>query len=251
MLKHINFLNTTIICVLGVIAFFIFKDNYQLSYWYLSGLLFLFLIIQSYGAYFIQFNFHLISINSINTTEKKVVLTFDDGPHNPNTTKVLEILKKHDVKALFCVIGKNIEGNESVLQQIINEGHQLANHSYSHAFWFDIWSTKKVTDDLTHCQQSINAYQSSPQLFRPPYGVTNPNIAKAVKKLNLQSIGWNIRSYDTSTKDIEKIKQRIVSQLKPGSIILLHDRLEYIPQLLEILIPAIKEKGYCFSNINV
>ncbi len=250
MLKN-QFLPTTLIFFISVIAFFIFKNNFHLSYWFLSVLLFLFLIIQSLGAYFIQFNFHLTSINSTNTTEKKVVLTFDDGPHNPNTTKVLEVLKKHDVKALFCVIGKNIEGNESVLQQIINEGHQLANHSYSHAFWFDVWSTKKVTNDLAHCQQLINVYQASPKLFRPPYGVTNPNIAKAVKKLNLQSIGWNIRSYDTSTNDIEKIKQRIVSQLKPGSIILLHDRLEYMPQLLEILIPAIKEKGYCFSNINV
>jgi peptidoglycan/xylan/chitin deacetylase (PgdA/CDA1 family) len=248
MLKHINFLNTTIICVLGVIAFFIFKNSYQLSYWYLSGLLFIFLVIQSLGAYFIQFNFHLISINSLATTEKKLLLTFDDGPHNPNTTRVLEVLKKHDVKALFFIIGKNIEGNETILKQIVAEGHQLANHSYSHAFWFDVWRTKKVTDDLVACQQLINTYQTSPQLFRPPYGVTNPNIAKAVKTLKLQSVGWNIRSYDTSTNDIDKITQRILSQLKPGSIILLHDRLEFMPQLLEKLIPAIKEKGYVFSN---
>lgn len=244
----LKFLPTTLIFFIGVIAFFIFKDNYHLSYWYLSGLLFIFLVIQSIGAYFIQFNFHLTSINSLATAEKKVLLTFDDGPHNPNTTEVLEILKKHDVKALFCVIGKNIKENEHILQQIVDEGHQLANHSYSHAFWFDVWSTKKVTDDLAACQQLINTYQVSPQLFRPPYGVTNPNIAKAIKTLKLQSIGWNIRSYDTSTNDIEKITQRILSQLKPGAIILLHDRLEYMPQLLEKLIPAIKEKGYAFSN---
>jgi peptidoglycan/xylan/chitin deacetylase (PgdA/CDA1 family) len=250
MLKN-QFIPTTLIFFIGVIAFFIFKDSYQLSYWYLSALLFIFLVIQSIGAYFIQFNFHLTSINSLATTEKKVLLTFDDGPHNPNTVKVLELLKKHDVKALFCVIGKNIAGNEHILQQLVNEGHQLANHSYSHAFWFDVWSTKKVTADLAACQHLINAYQTSPQLFRPPYGVTNPNITKAVKKLNLQSVGWNIRSYDTSTNEIEKITQRILTQLKPGAIILLHDRLEYMPQLLEKLIPAIKEKGYCFSNINV
>lgn len=251
MTKYIKFLPTTLIFFIGVIAFFVFKDAYQWSYWYLSGLLFIFFIIQSFGAYFIQFNFHLTSINSLATTEKKVLLTFDDGPHNPNTTMVLAVLKKHDVKALFFVIGKNIEGNETILKQLVDEGHQLANHSYSHAFWFDVWRTKKVTADIAACQQLINAYQVSTKLFRPPYGVTNPNIAKAVKKLNLQSIGWNIRSYDTSTNDIEKITQRILSQLKPGAIILLHDRLEYMPQLLEKLIPAIKEKGYCFSTINV
>jgi peptidoglycan/xylan/chitin deacetylase (PgdA/CDA1 family) len=247
MLKN-QFLPTTIVFFIGIIAFFIFKDSYHLSYWYLTGLVFIFLVIQSIGAYFIQFNFHLTSINSLTTSEKKVLLTFDDGPHNPNTTKVLEVLKKHDVKALFCVIGKNIAGNEHILKQLVDEGHQIANHSYSHAFWFDVWRTKKVTTDLVACQQLINSYQSSPQLFRPPYGVTNPNIAKAVKTLKLQSIGWNIRSYDTSTNDIEKIKQRIFAQLKPGAIILLHDRLEYMPQLLEKLIPAIKEKGYAFSN---
>jgi peptidoglycan/xylan/chitin deacetylase (PgdA/CDA1 family) len=247
----LKFLPTTLLFFIGVIAFFIFKDSYHLSYWYLSGLLFIFLIIQSFGAYFIQFNFHVTSINSLATSEKKVLLTFDDGPHNPNTTKILEVLKKHDAKALFCVIGKNMDGNETILQQIINEGHQLANHSYSHAFWFDIWSTKKVTEDLEACQQLIERYEPQSRLFRPPYGVTNPNIAKALKTLKLQSIGWNIRSYDTSTNDIEKIKQRILAQLKPGAIILLHDRLELMPQLLEELIPAIKEKGYCFSNINV
>ena len=247
MLKHINFLNTTIICVLGVIAFFIFKGTYQLSYWYLSGLLFVFLLVQSLGAYFIQFNFHVKSINSLATTKKSVLLTFDDGPHNPNTTAVLEVLKKHDVKALFCVIGKHVPGNETMIRQIIGDGHLLANHSYSHAFWFDVWSTKKVMDDLEACEQIIKRYQPQSRLFRPPYGVTNPNIAKAIKKLNLQSIGWNIRSYDTSTNDIEKITQRILSQLKPGAIILLHDRLEYMPQLLEKLIPVIKEQGYSFN----
>ena len=244
----LKFLPTTLIFFIGVSAFFVFKDTYQLSYWYLSGLLFVFLLIQSIGAYFIQFNFHLTSINSLATTEKKVLLTFDDGPHNPNTTKVLAVLKKYDVKAFFFIIGKNIEGNETILKQIVDEGHQVGNHSYAHAFWFDVWSTKKVTADIAACQQLINAYQASPQLFRPPYGVTNPNIAKAVKTLNLQSVGWNIRSYDTSKKDIEKITQRILAQLKPGAIILLHDRLEYMPQLLEKLIPAIKEKGYAFSN---
>lgn len=244
----LKFLPTTLIFFIGVSAFFVFKDTYQLSYWYLSGLLFVFLLIQSIGAYFIQFNFHLTSINSLATTEKKVLLTFDDGPHNPNTTKVLAVLKKYDVKAFFFIIGKNIEGNETILKQIVDEGHQVGNHSYTHAFWFDVWSTKKVTADIAACQQLINAYQASPQLFRPPYGVTNPNIAKAVKTLNLQSVGWNIRSYDTSKKDIEKITQRILAQLKPGAIILLHDRLEYMPQLLEKLIPAIKEKGYAFSN---
>lgn len=250
MLKQFNFLNTTIVFLVGLIFFYAFKSQFQLSILYVCIWIFLFIVIQSLGAYFIRLNFHLMSINSLITKDKKVCLTFDDGPHNPNTLRVLEVLKKHKVTALFCVIGKNVSGNESILQQIKDEGHELANHSFSHAFWFDTWSKKKVINDLGRCQDLIKNYQLTPGLFRPPYGVTNPNIAWAVKKLNLKSIGWTIRSYDTSIKDIEKINQRIVSQLKPGAIILLHDRLDFMPQLLEDLIPAIKEKGYSLASFD-
>ena len=243
----LRFLPTTIIFILGIIAFFVFQSLNHLSFWYLVIWIKLFAIIQFCGAYFIGLNFHVTSINCLNSNDKKVLLTFDDGPHT-NTVKVLEVLKKHNVKAVFFIIGKNIQGNEAILKQIVSDGHQIGNHSFSHHNWIDVWSTKKVRNDFETCQKLIEQYQPQSKLFRPPYGVTNPNIAKALKQLNLQSIGWNVRSYDTSIKDVEKIKQRILSQLKPGAIILLHDRLDFMPELLETMIPAIKEKGYGFAN---
>lgn len=243
----LKFWPTTITFILGLIAFFIFQSSNHLSFWYLIIWIKLFAIIQFCGAYFIGLNFHLTSINSLNTTEKKVLLTFDDGPHT-NTAKVLEVLKRHDVKAIFFVIGKNIKGNEAILKQIVADGHQIGNHSFSHHNFIDVWGTKKVTGDFDSCQKLIEQYQFQSKLFRPPYGVTNPNIAKALKQLNLQSIGWNVRSYDTSIKDVEKTKERVLSQLKPGAIVLLHDRLDFMPELLETLIPAIKEKGYGFVS---
>lgn len=246
--KLIKFLPVTILFIIGLILFFCFQKSNDFSYWYLVIWIKLFLLIQFCGAYFIGLNFHVDSVNRLRTNEKKILLTFDDGPHNPNTAKVLEVLKKHHVKAVFFLIGKNIAGNEAVVKQIVADGHQIGNHSFSHHNWIDVWSTKKVSRDFLDCQNLINAFQPDSQLFRPPYGVTNPNIAKAVKQLNLRSIGWNIRSYDTSIKDIEKIKQRILSQLKPGAIILLHDRLDFMPELLEILISAIKKKGYEFAD---
>lgn len=243
--RFIKFWPVTITFLIGLATFFVFQSSLHLSYWYLIIWVNLFAIIQFCGAYFIGLNFHLISINSLNTNEKKVLLTFDDGPH-VNTVKVLEVLKKHDVKAVFFIIGKNIQGNEAILKQIVADGHQIGNHSFSHHNFIDVWSTKKVTQDFETCQKLIEQYQPQSKLFRPPYGVTNPNIAKALKQLNFQSIGWNVRSYDTSIKDVEKIKQRVLSQLKPGAIILLHDRLDFMPELLETLIPSIKEKGYGF-----
>lgn len=245
--RFIKFWPITITFLIGLITFFVFQSSLHFSFWYLIIWIKLFAIIQFCGAYFIGLNFHLTSINSLNTNEKKVLLTFDDGPHS-NTVKVLEVLKKHDVKAGFFIIGKNIQGNEAILQQIVADGHQIGNHSFSHHNFIDLWSTKKVTEDFATCQKLIEQYQANTKLFRPPYGVTNPNIAKALKTLGLQSIGWNVRSYDTSIKNVEKIKQRVLSQLKPGAIILLHDRLDFMPELLEALIPAIKEKGYSFTE---
>ncbi len=245
--RFIKFWPVTITFLIGLGAFFIFQSSLHFNFWYLIIWIKLFAIVQFCGAYFIGLNFHLTSINSLNTNDKKVLLTFDDGP-DVNTVKVLEVLKKHNVKAVFFTIGKNIEGNESILKQIVAEGHQIGNHSFSHHNWIDVWSTKKVTEDFAACQKLIEQYQPQLKLFRPPYGVTNPNIARAVKILQLKSIGWNVRSYDTSIKDVDKIKQRVLSQLKPGAIILLHDRLDFMPELLETLIPAIKKEGFEFAT---
>lgn len=246
--RAIKFLPVTILFVVGTVLFFLFKEQFHLSYWYLVIWIKLFFIIQFCGAYFIGLNFHLNSVNRLSTNDNKVLLSFDDGPHNPNTGRVLDVLNQHQVKAVFFLIGKNIAGNEAIVQQIVDEGHQIGNHSFSHHNWIDVWSTKKVSKDFKECQDLINKFQPASNLFRPPYGVTNPNIAKAVKSLQLQSIGWNVRSYDTSIKELEKIKERVLSQLKPGAIILLHDRLDFMPQLLEKLIPAVKEKGYQFAD---
>jgi peptidoglycan/xylan/chitin deacetylase (PgdA/CDA1 family) len=247
--KFITFRSTTVFFLLGLIAFFWFRYTEDLSYWYLVIWIHVFILIQFLGAYFIGMNFHVDSLNSLDTREKKVLLSFDDGPQQSNTARVLEVLKKHEVKAIFFVIGKNIAGHEAIMKQLISEGHQIGNHSFSHDAKIDLWSAKKISEDLAACQKLIQQYQPGNTWFRPPYGVTNPNMAKAIKRNGLQSIGWNIRSYDTSIKDIEKIKQRVLSRLKPGAIILLHDRLDYLPELLEQLIPAIKERGYEFAQM--
>lgn len=248
-IPFIKFRSVTILFLLGLIAFFWFRYAEGLSYWYLVAWVHLFILVQFLGAYFIGMNFHVDSLNSLDTTGKKVLLTFDDGPHHPNTTRVLEVLKKHGVKAVFFVIGKNIEGHEAIMQQLIAGGHTIGNHSFSHDAKIDLWPAKKIAADLAACQKLIGHYQPGNKIFRPPYGVTNPNMAKAIQQNGLQSIGWNIRSYDTSIKDIEKISQRVLSRLKPGAVILLHDRLDYMPGLLEQLIPAIRERGYDFAEM--
>lgn len=219
-------------------------------YWMQIILLVIYLSVEFAGAYFIGLNFHLTSLNHLNKSENKIALTFDDGPSNPQTLKTLETLKRHNVKATFFIIGKNITGNENILKQIVSDGHSIGSHSYSHHFWIDLWGSKKLETDIQKSLEEIkNCTGKDVKLFRPPYGVTTPNFEYVLKKLNLQSVGWNVRSYDTSTPDINKTLARVLQQTKNGSVILLHDRLENTPELLDKLIPALKKRKFEFVTI--
>jgi peptidoglycan/xylan/chitin deacetylase (PgdA/CDA1 family) len=217
----------------------------------LALLLIVYLKVEFLGAYFIGLNFHLKSINHLDKTENKIALTFDDGPCNPQTTRVLDTLKKHNVKATFFVIGKNISGNETILKRMIEEGHSIGSHSFSHHFWIDLWGRKKLMADIEESLEAIKAVTGQEvKLFRPPYGVTTPNFKAVLHSLKLQSVGWNVRSYDTNTSDINTILQRVVSKTENGSVILLHDRLDHMPELLDKLIPVLKERKYEFVTIS-
>lgn len=214
-------------------------------------LLFVYLSIEFLGAYFIGLNFHLKSLNSLDTAENKIALTFDDGPCQPQTERVLDVLKQHQVKATFFVIGKNINGNEQIIKRIMEDGHAIGSHSYSHHFWIDLWGKKKLEEDIKQSFEMIKKVTGKDTtLFRPPYGVTTPNFSFVINKLKLNSIGWNMRSYDTSTGDINKILERVLQKTNKGSIILLHDRLDIMPDLLNKLIPALKAKQFEFVTIN-
>lgn len=233
----------------GCVLFFCTLAS-PMFYFGLAVSLLVYLSIEFCGAYFIGLNFHLNSLNHLDKTKQQIALTFDDGPCSPQTQKVLDTLKKHNAKATFFVIGKNIKGNESILQQIINDGHSIGSHSYSHDFWIDIWGKKKLEQDIVESLNAIkNVIGKDVKIIRPPYGVTTPNFASVFKKLNLQSVGWNVRSYDTSASDINIILSRVLQKTQNGSVILLHDRLDLMPELLEKLIPALKQKNFEFVTV--
>lgn len=215
-----------------------------------AALFLVYLTIEFLGAYFIGLNFHFKSFNHLNKTSNKIALTFDDGPIYPQTTNVLETLKKHNVKATFFVIGKNIKGNEDVLRKIASDGHSIGSHSFSHHFWIDLWGKKKLEADIKESLLAIKECTGKEtNLFRPPYGVTTPNFNYVLKKLKLVPVGWNVRSYDTSTNDVNKILDKVLTKTGKGSVILLHDRLNYMPELLDKLIPALKQNNFEFVAI--
>lgn len=198
-----------------------------------------------YASYSIKSQVYVKALCRIETTEKVVYLTFDDGPDAEQTPRVLNVLKRNNAKAAFFCIGSRIAGNEALLKRMADEGHLIGIHSFSHANSFPLFSRSRMLADIRQCQQAIEqATGTAPTLFRPPFGVTNPTIGKVVKNLNLKTIGWTIRTYDTNRCSDEKIIRRISRQLRPGAIILLHDRLPQSAERLQMVIEAVRKAGY-------
>jgi len=228
--------------LLGTLIFF---DNTYTIHW--SSYLLLILVfsgIEFYGAYFIHSGFHLKAICSVETQDKIIALSFDDGPA-AQTEKILDVLEEFDAKATFFCIGSRIQGKESILKKINSKGHLIGNHSYSHDFLFDLKNTRTFIKDLELCNAQIrDAIGKTPVFFRPPYGVSTPGLARAVKKMNFDVIGWNIRSLDTSIKDKQKVFSRIKERLQPGSILLMHDTVAGMEFVLKDLLIYLKEQNY-------
>ena len=203
-----------------------------------------------YASFNISFGLYLSAFCRKATHEKIIALTFDDGAHAEHTPRVLNVLKQYGIQATFFLIGGRIAGNEDLVKRMHTEGHQTGNHSFTHTNTFPFWGAKKMADDLLQCEQAIRRITGSDvRWFRPPFGVTNPNVAKAVKIRNYRVAGWSIRSLDTVTSDKDKIIRRVVSRLRPGAVVLLHDHLPDTPDILEQIIRQATEKGYKFVTV--
>jgi peptidoglycan/xylan/chitin deacetylase (PgdA/CDA1 family) len=177
----------------------------------------------------------------VSEDKSKVHLTFDDGPHPKITNQILEVLRKYNQKAIFFCIGKQIERHPEIIQNIIDDGHEIANHTYSHSIYFDFARTSIVIEEIERTNRLILQYTGKPnQLFRPPFGVTNPNIAKALLKTEMKTVGWSIRSLDT-IKSKDQVLKRL-QKAKPGDIILLHDTKQQTPEILEEFLRSMKCK---------
>jgi peptidoglycan/xylan/chitin deacetylase (PgdA/CDA1 family) len=180
----------------------------------------------------------------------KIALTFDDGPDPVQTPVILDILKKHEVKAAFFLIGKRIKGNEEIVRRMFSEGHEIGNHSYSHSWYWDFLPGFVMKKELRRTAEIIlEITGKKPRLFRPPYGVINPMVSNALKRSGLKVIAWNRRSLDTVIRDQEKVTDRVTRNLQPGDVVLLHDTAAITRRVLDTVIARVKEKGLGFGSL--
>ncbi len=217
---------------------FLFGYFGNISIWLFLLFVLLWILITAIGSFQIKWNYHLQSLNhNFKTSGNHISITFDDGPNPDFTPKVLSLLKENNAKATFFLIGKNAGKHPEIVRQIIAEGHSIGNHSYSHSKNFGFFSSEKVAVELNQTNSILKKITGNElKMFRPPFGVTNPNIKKALKKTGHFSIGWSKRSFDTTNISEEKILQRITSNLKKGDIILLHDSSTKTVAVLEQLL---------------
>jgi len=155
---------------------------------------------------------------------RAVALTFDDGPDPRSTLPLLDLLSERKVPAAFFCIGERVDAHPDVAARIVKEGHLLENHSYSHSYVTNLFTARRLRDELERTHGAIQkAGGAKPSCFRPPLGLSNPLIFEVASALGLRVIGWTARGLDTQIRDANRIVARIARGLRPGAIILLHD----------------------------
>ncbi|MGM9790405.1 MAG: polysaccharide deacetylase family protein [Candidatus Cryptobacteroides sp.] len=179
----------------------------------------------------------------------RVYLTFDDGPEPGRTEKILDVLAERNAKAVFFLIGSKIEGNEALVERMLAEGHRVGIHSWSHSWTFPLMSVSQMSDEIERCGKTLEGIAGGPvKFFRPPFGVVNPTVARVVRRFGLRTVGWSIRTFDTSLLGreggMEQILEKVAGKLDDGAVILLHDRLEGSAELLGAMLDLISGQGY-------
>jgi len=156
--------------------------------------------------------------------KNEIALTIDDGPDPEVTPKVLNILDDYQTKATFFCIGDKAVQYPEICQEIIRRGHAIENHSQRHRHFFSLLGLGGFTREITAAQNTLSQITGqTPLFFRAPAGLRNPFLDPVLIKLNLTLASWSVRGFDTQNRNAEQIKSKLISHLKAGVILLLHD----------------------------
>lgn len=179
--------------------------------------------------------------------KKKIVLTFDAGASSEATPHILKALKDANVKATFFLTGKWVEENKELTKKMVAQGHRIGNHTYSHPDLTKLQSNNDIVYELNKMEEFIGnvADVSTKPLFRPPYGARNDRVLRVAANAGYRSIYWTVDSLDwKQTMKPEQVKNRVISALTPGAIILMHCGSNQAAEILPELIEEIESRGY-------
>ena len=188
----------------------------------------------------------------VGPNEKKVYLTFDLGYEAGYTGAVLDILKKHNIRAIFFLCGNYLK-EEALVNRMINEGHVIGNHTDHHRD-LPTLGDDAIKKDIVDFTTKFNEKFNSPIVhFRPPKGRLNESVLKIANDQGLKTVMWTlaIEDWGRTPINVEKSTKKIMSRIHPGAIMLFHISNSGMPNMLDVLIPQIIEKGYSVGDATV
>jgi len=154
---------------------------------------------------------------------KQLALTYDDGPNDPHTLRLLEVLAKHNVKATFFLIGGYVRQRTDIARELAAAGHATGNHTSTHAL-LTLKSQAEIRRQLSDCRAALSdAIGQHSNLFRPPFGGRRPAVLRIARQLHLEPIMWSVNGYDWDAPRAEIIERKVTKQIRGGDVILLHD----------------------------
>lgn len=183
----------------------------------------------------------------------KIALTFDDGPHPRLTPKILDILKKYNVRATFFLVGENVDNYPDITERILKEGHEIGNHTYTHGTVSSLGAFQ-IKREIERCEAAIyEQTDCKTKLFRPPQGFLDANVKSVTEEMDYRVILWDVDTKDWAHATPKEICRNVCEHVSPGSIILMHDYVSFhspTPEALELFLPVLLERGYQFSVVS-
>src|SRR5271169_1580464 len=188
---------------------------------------------------------------------KQIALTYDDGPNDPHTLKLLDVLAKHEVRATFFMIGRYVQQRPDIARAVAQAGHVIGNHTFAHPL-LTLQSAAQTRAELVDCRNALtDATGKHSNFFRPPFGGRRPATLRIARELGLETVMWNVTGYDWSAPPAAVIEKKVARQMRGGDVILLHDgghralgadRAQTVIAT-ESLIRRYKDEGYEFVTV--
>jgi peptidoglycan/xylan/chitin deacetylase (PgdA/CDA1 family) len=154
---------------------------------------------------------------------RQIALTYDDGPNDPHTQRLLEVLARQGVQATFFLIGRYVRQRPDIAREIVQAGHVVGNHTFTHPLL--IFKTEtEIRQQLSECTSALqDANGQHSKLFRPPFGGRRPAVLRVARELGLDPVMWNVTGYDWNAPPAAVIERKVARQIRGGDVVLLHD----------------------------
>jgi len=197
------------------------------------------------------------AFSGVRRGSKQIALTFDDGPNDPYTFHLLEVLAKHNVRATFFLIGQFVRERPDIAREVAKRGHVIGNHTFAHPL-LTFERAAVIRREILQCREAISdAVGEHSNLFRPPWGGRRPGVFGLVRQLGLDPIMWNVTGYDWDAPSADYIEQKVTRRIRGGDVVLLHDgshaafggdRSKTV-QVVERIVPRYQAGGFEFVTV--